>query len=1415
MKHLRSHSLPIAMRTRLYRLRGVGVLFTLLVIVGIGYWLLFLRSDLVSALNDTVQNWTFDGGTAPDYSYDADLITVDADGAHPISGVNKFTNPSFTSNTSSWTMEAIVPTGWVEVPGDANYSTTGNFLAMKYEAKCADVGDPSTGLTSPANSTFQTYNDTTTSCTAGNNRQVVSVPSGYPITRITQSDAATRCSTVSVNGSAAHLMTNNEWMTIARNLEVRDENWTTGTVGSGMMFRGHSDNSIDAALVASSDDSQGYLGTSDSSISNPEQKRTMVLSNGAVIWDMGGNAWERLADSAQRQYQPIAWDGVTNYANVFGWSEFSSGVTTRFIRTFKAGPLEYDDVAPSDSSYNSNQGVGSVFHYSLSGDSNTTVYSYLRGGRWSSGINAGIFTLGLDIQPNTTSLNISFRCTTDSLGLAQNHSATEGRSSSGGSIVAVGTITEATISQSVNLNDTVNDYDFSVYVYNNTSGEEGSVIDENADVAELSINGSAITTIYEATEDVGWYKLSGTAPASDTQQDYGLLVKTGKTVIVDDFTLAKQGVYQIYTTSAYSNSNVQSWDTFCEGTLSGATCTGDSTQPGNSEIVYQLCTEDGSDCETNSTWQYWNGAAWATASNTTTHVNTPAELTNSVMQALSIASQKLSVKAIMIFEGEDSPELPNISLGLSADVDAPGITLTPLTPDPTTDSTPVLSGTASDTSGTVDSVEFQVDSTAGSWTACTATDGLFDEASEAFSCEIVSALTDGSHTIYVRATDNSSNVTGSGNYASDSFTVDTNAPTISISPLSTDPTTDVTPTFSGSTTDATGSIASVEFQIDSTAGTWSNCSANDGNFNSGTESFSCTPSSDLSQGTHTIYVRSTDNAGNVTGSGNYASKTFTVNTAISFSVVLDSPGNKSYTNSERPTFKWKVTSNDSVTIDRYKLSIDNPSAGENQPSGDFTIDSIPASRTSDYVTDRYIAQYENFDDNDANNNYISLYTRSSNVWSTDSNSGENDGKLREGRVRWSVTATDTNGTAVTAGNNVFVDRTAPRTELTQINATRYNSLPLSTTDTTPQIFGLILDPLSGTDPGAQDDQGPRVASGPKEVEIKLEKQGIVNYELHTLATIHLDKAWYRCNNQAVDDNSWQKCDKYLPFEFQINDRLELGTYRITFVGKDHAGNSADSSAYSLIVTTFTIPELTSISSPTPEPEIDSEPDDVSAVLLPSPLPSLSESLPSIQPSEREVLADVATPRSSRILTQIKGFLSRLSSAVNNRLLAINLALLRGYRQLVAFSPTPVENVFSQQGNNWWNGNAILRRYIATTAFSVGKRTQGVSDEFGHAIVNVGYQFVSEPTRITNVKVEVLSSTSAIISWETNHPANSKVNYGLDETYGMDQQSDELVEHHEFTLTNLQPETQYHFEVMSHNKNYVYDANRKFTTLPVQ
>src|SRR3989344_5200331 len=410
---------------------------------------------------------------------------------------------------------------------------------------------------------------------------------------------------------------------------------------------------------------------------------------------------------------------------------------------------------------------------------------------------------------------------------------------------------------------------------------------------------------------------------------------------------------------------------------------------------------------------------------------------------------------------------------------------------------------------------------------------------------------------------------------------DADAPSISLTALTPDPNSDNTPTLSGTATDTLGTVSNVQFQMDSTSGSWTACTASDGSFNSASEAFSCTAST-LTDGSHTMYVRATDSNGNTTSSG-YASDTFTIDATNPVSIDLDSPGDNSYTNSERPTFKWKATTDTTAGLSKYVLEVDNPSIGSSQPSGDFTIDNIPTSGTTDITNNKYPIHFENFNDSDSTNNYISVYTRSTSDWGT----SENDGKLREGKVNWKVKAVDNAGNESSSSRTLFVDRTSPSVEFTQINNTPTSQeslratsevtgtgssdgvLRFSTTDKTPTIFGKITDSLSGGDLSqTQDENGPKIASGPKQVEIKVERKEGLTYKLHTLYTINMDKPLWSCDRSEVDDNSKQKCDKYLTFEYTSKDTLDYGTYKITLTGKDKADNGSSETILTLNITTL-------------------------------------------------------------------------------------------------------------------------------------------------------------------------------------------------------------------------------------------------------
>jgi len=531
------------------------------------------------------------------------------------------------------------------------------------------------------------------------------------------------------------------------------------------------------------------------------------------------------------------------------------------------------------------------------------------------------------------------------------------------------------------------------------------------------------------------------------------------------------------------------------------------------------------------------------------------------------------------------------------------------------------------------------------------------------------------------------------------------------------------------------------------------------------ETYSTSKSQTLSSGdgTKTVYAKFKDNIGNESSS---VSDTIVLDTTAPAGIDLDSPGDNSYTNSKRPTFKWKATTDVTVGLSKYVLEIDNPTIGAGQPNGDITVDDIPTSRTIDYETNKYTIRYENFSDSDANNNYISVYTKSSSEWSTDSNSGQNDGKAREGKVNWKVKAVDSVGNETTVSRILFVDRNSPKVEFTQINDSLFISPVFSTTDRTPTIFGKITDSLAGADNNGetkQDENGPKIVSGPKQVEIKIEKQEGSLYKIHTIYTINMDKPWYTCDNKEVSDNSKQKCDKYLPFEYTPSQNLGFGTYKITIAGKDKADNSSSSISFTL--------NITSLAQYTTQEE----------------KKVIDEELKNLQPEEKEkIKEELELTRPEAISTTIK-------QEKSNRVEII----IGGFKNFLAY----IKEVAGYGAQALSDSMKQPKKTIA----NLGEWISYTTTSFGEIVLD------KEPTKISDVKVERLTANSVVVVWRTNHLATSKINYGETLDYGKDVQSSRKVHDHKIEITGLNSETKYYYEVMSQNKNYVYDAHHEFIT----
>ncbi len=113
-----------------------------------------------------------------------------------------------TQVTANITNNFLCPENFIAVPSLSDY-TTNSFCVMKYEAK----NDGSGGAVSQA--------------------------TGTPYVNINRSNAIAKCIEL---GENYDLITNDEWQSLARNIELIASNWDTGTIGaSGGLNQGHSD----------------------------------------------------------------------------------------------------------------------------------------------------------------------------------------------------------------------------------------------------------------------------------------------------------------------------------------------------------------------------------------------------------------------------------------------------------------------------------------------------------------------------------------------------------------------------------------------------------------------------------------------------------------------------------------------------------------------------------------------------------------------------------------------------------------------------------------------------------------------------------------------------------------------------------------------------------------------------------------------------------------------------------------------------------------------------------------------------------------------------------------------------------------------------------------------------------------------
>lgn len=258
------------------------------------------------------------------------------------------------------------PAEYVKIPFNSAVGTTKDFCVAKYEMKNVSGAAVS---------------------------QISSTPWGS----ITATNAMTACQVI---GPGYDLISNAEWMTIARNVENVNTNWSSNTVGTGELSMG-SYSFCDANHVYT-DYSCGPAST------NFQYKRTFDLSNGELIWDFAGNFNEWVDWEVETPTNTFTL--AHTIACPHGYHQVND------VSTLCPSVLPASKVSSSDTGLTSTNGIGQInLGYSTGGTGGTSgggggPGAVFRSGGGSGGVMGGAFTTDFGYDQNSTNFNLGFRC---------------------------------------------------------------------------------------------------------------------------------------------------------------------------------------------------------------------------------------------------------------------------------------------------------------------------------------------------------------------------------------------------------------------------------------------------------------------------------------------------------------------------------------------------------------------------------------------------------------------------------------------------------------------------------------------------------------------------------------------------------------------------------------------------------------------------------------------------------------------------------------------------------------------------------------------------------------------------------------------------------------------------------------------
>jgi len=284
---------------------------------------------------------------------------------------------------------------WIKVPWNVEFMTN-DFCVAQYEMSYETTNELNTAL------------DRNTDSYDSSKTDIVSQRWGYPITEINQWEAINACKTI-----WWHLITNNEWMTIARNIEQQSVNWSSWIVWSWWIYRWVTNNPTypwwEEFWCNWKQDLINYAWITWSDCDWTNRNR-LKLSNWEYVYDLSWNVFEH-----------VNWANTVDWSssNTFKWnicntitawfhsftenSENDSSPQCNFIDGFS-----YNEYWPSIIWLNSSNWIWRVRSYDLNDTKDDRVIT--RWSSWSYWYHWWVFTFGVTRDISKWYKTAGFRC---------------------------------------------------------------------------------------------------------------------------------------------------------------------------------------------------------------------------------------------------------------------------------------------------------------------------------------------------------------------------------------------------------------------------------------------------------------------------------------------------------------------------------------------------------------------------------------------------------------------------------------------------------------------------------------------------------------------------------------------------------------------------------------------------------------------------------------------------------------------------------------------------------------------------------------------------------------------------------------------------------------------------------------------